>query len=80
MEGENNLMDRDILDYTNNTIIPAMDSMGRHLLVIQMISVRHEGGKVPGLNRPLTQSRSRPRGVGRVKNTVFPLVTSAYIA
>jgi hypothetical protein len=28
--------------------------MLRHILVIQMISVRPEGGQVPGLNKPLT--------------------------
>ena len=54
MEGENYLMDHDILDYTNHTIISAPDSMVRHIIAIQMISVRPEGGQVPGLNRPLT--------------------------
>ena len=54
MEGENNLMDHDIIDYTNHTIISALDSMVRHVLAIQLISVRPEGGLVPGLNRPLT--------------------------
>jgi hypothetical protein len=48
-------MDHAIIDYTNPTIISAMDSMVSLLLVIQMISVRHEGGQVLGLNRPLTQ-------------------------
>ncbi len=54
MEGENQCMDHDIIDYTNQPILSALDSMVRLLLVIQMISVRSEGGQVPGLNRPLT--------------------------
>ncbi len=55
MEGENNSMDHDIIDYTNHTILSSLDSMVRHILVIQMISVRPEGDQVGGLNRPLTQ-------------------------
>ena len=54
MEGENNLMDHGIIVYTNHNIIPALDSMVPHIIEIQMISVRPEGGQVPGLNRPLT--------------------------
>ena len=73
-------MDHDIIDYTNHTIISALDSADRLLLFLLMISVISEGGQVPGLNRPLTQKRSRLRGSGRVENTIFPLITSAYIA
>jgi hypothetical protein len=47
-------MDHHIIDYTNHTIISALDSTDRLLLVLLMISVRPEGGQVPGLNRPLT--------------------------
>ena len=44
VEGENNSTDHDIIDYTNHTIISALDSKVRHILAIQMISVRPEGG------------------------------------
>ncbi len=54
MEGENNFMDHDIIDYTNITLISGLDSMDRHIQAILMISLRPEGGQVPGLNRPLT--------------------------
>ncbi len=54
VEGEKNLIDHEIINYTNHTIILALNSMLRHILVIQTIIVRPEGGQVPGLNRPLT--------------------------
>ena len=44
MEGENYFMDHDILDYTNHTIISALDNMARHILAFLMIIVRLEGG------------------------------------
>ncbi len=55
MDREKKLMDHDIIDYINHTMISALDSMVHLLLVIQTISGRSEGGQVPGLNRPLTQ-------------------------
>jgi hypothetical protein len=47
-------MDHDIIDYKNHTIRSALDSMVRHILAIKMISLRPQGGQVPGLNMPLT--------------------------
>ena len=47
-------MDHDIIDYSNHTIISTPDSMVRHILGIQINSLRPEGGQAPGLNRPLT--------------------------
>ncbi len=52
---KNNFMDHDIIDYTNHTMISALDSMVRHILALLTISVRPEGGQGPGLIRPLTQ-------------------------
>jgi hypothetical protein len=47
-------MDHYIIDYTNHTIISVLDSTDRLLPILLMISVKPEGGQVPGLNRPLT--------------------------
>jgi hypothetical protein len=54
VEEENNLLDHEIIVYTNYTRTLALDSMLRHILLIQLISIRSEGGQVPGLNRPPT--------------------------
>jgi hypothetical protein len=54
VEGNTNQLPHKIIAYTNHTRTSSLDSMLRHILVIQMISVRHEGGQVPGLNKPLT--------------------------
>ena len=54
VEGNTNQLQHKIIAYTNHTRTSSLNSLLRHILVIQIKSVRPEGGEVPGLNRPLT--------------------------
>jgi hypothetical protein len=54
VEGNTNKLEHKIIAYTNHNRTSPLNFLLRHILVIQMISVRSEGGQVPGLNKPLT--------------------------
>ncbi len=54
VERNKNQLQHKIIAYTNHTRTSSRTTLLRHILVIQLISVRHEGGQDPGLNGPLT--------------------------